>query len=281
MSDLATFLRALGPKAPASTINALAQEAPDILRMNGIDTDLREAHFWAQAAHETGGFRWFTEIWGPTPAQKRYERRKDLGNVQTGDGYRYRGRGIFQLTGRANYERYGELIGIDLLRNPDEASQPATALRIACEYWRDHDLNALADKDDLVGLTRKINGGTNGIQDRKACLILAKKMWCDEQPSDAPEKTMVASKQGNGAIAVSALAGLGAAAGYGHGAGSASHPQTAQERARRGVRGLLAMRAQGLHGELGVPWRGRLVYAVPLLLGADGPGGEAASSVER
>jgi putative chitinase len=68
-----------------------------------ITTPLRIAHFMAQATHETGGFKFLHELWGPTPAQQRYEGRLDLGNTSKGDGYLYRGRGVFQLTGRGNY----------------------------------------------------------------------------------------------------------------------------------------------------------------------------------
>lgn len=210
MMDLKDDLRALGPRAKSDTINKLAEYAPKILPLYGIDTKLREAHFWAQAAHETGGFRYMFEVWGPTPAQSRYEGRKDLGNTEAGDGFKYRGRGIFQLTGRANYKKYGELLDLDLVGEPDLAAHPDVALMIACEYWKSKKLNDLADKDDCVGITKKINGGTNGLQDRKACLAVAKKMWDDnyEQPA---QKTMATSKQGNAALVTGALGGVAAA----------------------------------------------------------------------
>lgn len=134
----------------------------------GIDTALQITHFLAQAAHETGGFRLFVEIWGPTSAQIRYEGRADLGNNQRGDGSRFRGRGIFQLTGRDNYERYG------LQDNPDAAADPDVAVMVACDYWRARKIGPLADVDDVRAVTRKINGGLNGFDDRVAMLKKAK-----------------------------------------------------------------------------------------------------------
>lgn len=126
---------------------------------------LRIAHFIAQASHETGLFRNFVEIGGPTYCA-RYDWRKDLGNQGPGDGYRFRGRGIFQLTGRANYQRYGSLCGLDLISQPDKAADLEVSVHLACLYWRDRGLNALADANDVAGVTRKINGGTNGFYER-------------------------------------------------------------------------------------------------------------------
>jgi putative chitinase len=209
-------LCALAPRAKKDLLKKLAKVAPDVLGEYEINTALRESHFWAQAAHETGGFKYMFEIWGPTPVQQKYEGRKDLGNTQSGDGFKYRGRGIFQLTGRANYAKYGEALGIDLVNDPDKAADAEVALRIACEYWKSRNINACADKDDVVSVTKKINGGTNGIADRRVCLATAKKMWADNYEADttpepAPEKTMADTKQGAGAAAVGLLGSVGAA----------------------------------------------------------------------
>jgi putative chitinase len=217
ISSLYEDLCALAPRAKKDLLKKLAKAAPETLPMYGINTALREAHFWAQAAHESGGFKFMYEIWGPTDVQKRYEGRKDLGNTEPGDGFRYRGRGIFQLTGRANYKKYGDLIDMDLVGNPDLAADPEIALRIACEYWRARKINACADNDDIVAVTKKINGGTNGIADRRVCLTVAKKMWADNYESDMvpvpakQEKKIADSKQGMGAVAVGALGSVGAA----------------------------------------------------------------------
>ena len=131
-----------------------------------MDSKLRLCHFIAQLAHESGGFRYMEEI----ASGAAYENRRDLGNTQPGDGKRYKGRGPLQLTGRQNYREYGQAIGIYLEDHPDLAAIPSIGLHIACEYWKRKGLNALADADDLEGITRKVNGGTNGIADRKQYL---------------------------------------------------------------------------------------------------------------
>jgi putative chitinase len=136
-------------------------------------TGLRLAHFLAQASHETGGFKWMQEQGGPAYFKK-YDGRRDLGNTEPGDGARFHGRGIFQLTGRANYGSMSKRTGLDLLGDPDLAAEPTNAVRIAVLYWQDHHLDAKADADDIEGITRAINGGLNGIEDRKHCLARAK-----------------------------------------------------------------------------------------------------------
>lgn len=141
-----------------------------------IDTNLRVAHFLAQACHETQGFRYLKEIWGPTQAQQRYDGRKDLGNVRLGDGHLYMGRGIFQLTGRANYERVGTALGLPLVVEPDLAADPVISVRIACHYWSVHQINVAADANDIVRVTKAINGGLNGLEDRKACFVRARQV---------------------------------------------------------------------------------------------------------
>jgi putative chitinase len=139
-----------------------------------IVTPLRIAHFMAQAAHETAQFHYLHELWGPTPEQARYEGRRDLGNTVKGDGYLYRGRGIFQLTGRGNYADYSKAVNLDLVAHPEFAEDPEISVLIACAYWKRHGLNDLADADDIERITRKINGGLNGFEDRKAMLARAK-----------------------------------------------------------------------------------------------------------
>lgn len=133
----------------------------------GIGDDLERIHWIAQGCHETERFQFFTELGGPTYFSA-YDGRKDLGNTEPGDGYRYRGRGIFQITGRYNYQAFGAKLGLDLVDNPDLAADPATAARIACEFWEQRDIGALARADDIEGVTHKINGGLNGLADRQA-----------------------------------------------------------------------------------------------------------------
>jgi putative chitinase len=145
----------------------------------GIVTPLRLCHFLAQAAHETGGFRYSQEIWGPTPAQKKYDTRTDLGNTPAldGDGERYKGRGDFEITGHANYAEYGEALDLDLVDHPELAATPQNSVRIAVLYWSKHHLNDKADRDDIVGITRSINGGLNGLSDRTSRLIALKRAF--------------------------------------------------------------------------------------------------------
>lgn len=135
-----------------------------------MESPLRLAHFMAQLVHESGGFRYMEEI----ASGQSYEGRADLGNTVPGDGKRFKGRGPLQLTGRANYRSFGRAIGIDLENHPEIAAIPAIGLHIALEYWKIRGLNALADADDVLTITKRINGGTNGLADRKAHLVKAK-----------------------------------------------------------------------------------------------------------
>jgi len=128
-----------------------------------INTRLRIAHFIGQTCHECAGFRTTEEF----ASGEAYEGRLDLGNTEKNDGRRYKGRGILQLTGRANYRTYGEALGLDLEGNPLLAAQPRISLRIACEYWKRRKINPDCDRDDIVTVTRKINGGRRGLEDRR------------------------------------------------------------------------------------------------------------------
>ncbi len=135
-----------------------------------LDTGLRLAHFMAQVSHESGGFRYMEEI----ASGAAYEGRKDLGNTEPGDGKRFKGRGPIQLTGRQNYRDYGRALGMDFENHPEILSVPSLGLMAGCKYWEVKKLNALADADDVEAITRRINGGTNGLVDRKAYLAKAK-----------------------------------------------------------------------------------------------------------
>lgn len=136
---------------------------------------VRIAAFLAQVGHESGGFAYTREIWGPTAAQQRYEGRADLGNTQSGDGFRFRGRGLIQITGRTNYERAAAGLGVDVVTDPQLLEGRALAARSAAWWWATHGCNQLADGGDFVALTRRINGGTNGLADRQARWERAKK----------------------------------------------------------------------------------------------------------
>lgn len=147
----------------------------------GIDTMLAKAHFLAQVAHESGGFRYTKELWGPTKAQARYEGRKDLGNVHKGDGFKYRGRGLIQITGRANYRQYSMAVYGDdrCVLAPEMLEDEPDAARCAGWYWRSRHLNIPANRDDLESVTRGVNGGYNGLEDRRQWLAKAKAAFAE------------------------------------------------------------------------------------------------------
>ena len=138
------------------------------------DSVARLANFVGQAVHESGNFRYTSEIWGPTKAQRGYEGRSDLGNIQPGDGYTFRGRGIFQLTGRANYRAIGDRVGHPLEDNPALAERPDIAMLIAGDFWSLKNLNELADSGLEDKITKRINGGVNGLAERRALVARAK-----------------------------------------------------------------------------------------------------------
>lgn len=131
-----------------------------------ISTRYRQAAFLAQTSHESMSFRAIRELWGPTHAQGSYEGRADLGNRLPGDGYLYRGRGIIQITGRNNYAAVSAALGVDVLSQPELLEQPTLAARSAGWFWHQHGLNALADQQLFSAITRRINGGQNGADDR-------------------------------------------------------------------------------------------------------------------
>lgn len=134
--------------------------------IEGALTRDRAVMFLAQLGHESAGLRYFEEI----ASGAAYEGRKDLGNTEPGDGKRFKGRGPIQLTGRANYRRFGNLLGEDLEKNPKRAADPDVGFRVAVMYWTDRGLNAWADAGDFRRITREINGGYNGMADRERWL---------------------------------------------------------------------------------------------------------------
>ena len=155
-----------------------------------VNTALRAAAFVAQLAHESGEFRFMEEIWGPTAQQRRYEPpdrlARDLGNTQAGDGKRYKGRGPIQITGRANYKRFGDLLGLDLVGQPELASQPGVGFMLSGLFWVSRGLNELADAQDFVKITKRINGGTTGLPDRQAFYERAKAVLAEDSDLAAP-----------------------------------------------------------------------------------------------
>jgi putative chitinase len=164
-------LKQVMPNLSAQKLQLYLPHLNHAMLVHDVITPLRIAAFVAQLAHESGEFRWMEEIWGPTAAQRRYEPPGDLakrlGNTQPGDGKRFKGRGPIQITGRFNYKKYGDLLGIDLAADPALAAAPEHAFATAGLFWQSNGLNELADAQQFVTITRRINGGTNGLDDRQ------------------------------------------------------------------------------------------------------------------
>ena len=134
---------------------------------NDITTVARQVCFLATIGHESGSLRYTSEIWGPTPAQEGYEGRADLGNTQPGDGSRFRGRGLIQITGRDNYQQVSDALGYDYLADPERLGRPRDASLSAAWWFKAHGCNALADTKGFVAVTRRVNGGLNGWASRQ------------------------------------------------------------------------------------------------------------------
>jgi putative chitinase len=138
-----------------------------------VNTPLRISHFLAQVGHESLSLTYTEEL----ASGAAYENRQDLGNNQKGDGVRFKGRGFIQLTGRQNYSDYSDYSGLDLLQKGNEqliSINPQYALDVSLWFWKNRKLNNLADQDDLRTITRRVNGGYNGINDREDYLKRAK-----------------------------------------------------------------------------------------------------------
>lgn len=158
---------------PRSMVSIYHPSLQQDMASNGISAPLRIAHFLAQIGHESAGFVFTEEL----ASGEAYEGRRDLGNTEPGDGKKFKGRGLIQLTGRHNYQRFGDFVGRDLMSDEGAkivATDARLAVLAAIWFWTTHDLNALADADDVSAVTREINGGLNGLADRKDYLQRAK-----------------------------------------------------------------------------------------------------------
>lgn len=169
----------------------------------GITTELRLAHFLAQTATETGGYKTLEEnlaysaaglmaifpkyfpslkstagfVMNPRPvALKVYSDRLGNGPASSGDGWDFRGRGLIQLTGRANYEARGDEANVPLESMPELAADPILSVKLACLYWTSRGINDAADADDVTTVRKLVNGGTTGLDDAKIHLARAKKI---------------------------------------------------------------------------------------------------------
>lgn len=166
-------LQGIFPEAPVERLERYFPGIEAALRRYDMGTPLRQAHFLAQVGHESGAFRYAEEL----ASGQAYEGRRDLGNIEPGDGPRFKGRGLIQLTGRANYRAYGDAIGRDLTADGAwtvVAEDPGLCVDVAGWYWARRGLNRFADDDDCERITRRINGGLNGYDDRQAKLARAK-----------------------------------------------------------------------------------------------------------
>jgi len=166
IDELKATIKKAAPYATAENLDKFTPLLHELMPKYGIDTPLRQRHFLAQLLHESGSFRYVREI----ADGKAYEGRKDLGNTFTGYGTRFRGRGLIQVTGRYNYEKCSTGIFNDstvLMCFPEMLEQTRYAVESACWFWKFNNINSLADKDDIIAVTKKINGGTNGLEDRK------------------------------------------------------------------------------------------------------------------
>lgn len=171
-------LRRLCPRGDPAILAEIVRLAPELLPRYGITTPRRWCHLVAQLAHESAHFQTTVEY----ASGKAYDTGRlaqRLGNTPEadGDGQRYKGRGLIQLTGRDNYRRVGAELGAPLEDRPEMAAEFPVAFESGLIYWRDRKLNQYADQDDAEMITRAINGGTNGLTDRMRYLALAKRIW--------------------------------------------------------------------------------------------------------
>jgi putative chitinase len=166
-------LQVIMPNASAGNITRYFQALVNMMAKSQINTPLRIAHFLAQVGHESGDLIYCEEIADGSA----YEGRADLGNTQPGDGPRFKGRGLIQLTGRANYTAYGKARNRDFVTAQNYlaiATDANLAVDVSCWFWTVHGLNAKADADNLNGITTVVNGRLNGLADRAAHLQRAK-----------------------------------------------------------------------------------------------------------
>jgi putative chitinase len=162
------LLAQLSRKERPELLPGIAAAMNEFFPKYDITTEKRIEHFLAQALHEADGFRTLSEY----ASGDAYDTRTDLGNTpqKDGDGRKYKGRGIFQTTGKTNYRAAGKAMGIDAINHPELLATPRYAVWSACIYWQSRKLNEWADRDDIRTITRKINGGYNGLDDRVAYL---------------------------------------------------------------------------------------------------------------
>jgi putative chitinase len=169
-ADFELVLRQVAPHGKDQIIRDFADVLPRLVDAYAINTLSRQAHFIAQVAHESDHFKTTVEY----ASGDAYEGRKDLGNVQSGDGRRFKGRGLIQLTGRNNYEKAGWVLHQDFVADPEMVARFPHAADVAGFFWHLHELNHHADRDDVKRITRIINGAYTGLSSRQTYLKAAK-----------------------------------------------------------------------------------------------------------
>jgi len=200
------IIRTLWPRAPQATCDAISNTCHDVFTEEGFSDSLQVAHFMAQISHECGAgtivrenmnysYNRLLEIFGVghhsakvTPeeaqalaghpmqiAERVYglgnpSKAKELGNTQPGDGYKYRGNGMLQLTGRGSHKRIGDMIGVDLEANPEQLENPAISFKVAAAEFVALNCLPAAEQDNIALVTRRVNGGSNGLAERTVWL---------------------------------------------------------------------------------------------------------------
>lgn len=198
-------LRKFCSKLPVEEAEKHAAALEQARQQSTVDSPRRLAHFVGQLFVECGAFRRLEESFAYKPerldlvfkavkgiddakkllaqgpeavANRVYANRNGNGDEQSGDGWKYRGSGYIQLTGRGNFEKFGEIVGIDIVKTPDLARQPETAAKLAFAFWDAKGLSPLADAGDLEGITKKINGPAMlGLADRREAVLKAMAIW--------------------------------------------------------------------------------------------------------
>lgn len=191
MEITAANIREMSRTAAPGIVDGIV-DSQDALARGEIDSSLRLCHFMAQVAHESAHFGTTREF----ASGAAYEGRLDLGNTEEGDGRRYRGRGLIQTTGRANYREATRAIrqlnpgAPDFEAAPEALEQFPWALLAGVIYWQRRNINRHADRDDVRAVTRAINGGLNGLEDRKRYLAKAKAIWMEPHAATAPHPVL-------------------------------------------------------------------------------------------
>jgi putative chitinase len=212
--DYEKILLAIAPNSKAAIRQGFAASMADCITRADLSNKLRLAHFIAQCAHESAGITTTTEF----ASGRAYEGRKDLGNIIAGDGPAFKGRGLIQNTGRANYTRLAKVFGVDFVSQPAKVAAFPWAATTAAQYWKDRNINPSADRDDIRAVTLRVNGGENGLASRQAYLAKAKHALSDLKgaliaaAAAETQKAVVKAK----VVLAPVATGAGAASGGGH-----------------------------------------------------------------